>query len=231
MRYNIFVPIYRKINKNFFKKWTPEMTYILGFLFADGNIIYSKRGTWFWSLQITDIEILKKIKEELNSFHKISLKKKVKNQKQIYRIQIGSKEMCKDLLRLGLTPRKSKTIIFPKVPTKYFPDFLRGYFDGDGGVWVGLKNKKQKTKTLTIGTSFTSGSRIFLVSLKNMLAKNGLLGGSLVQKVRGFDLKYSVKDSLILYKIMYNNICTLFLKRKKDKFESYIKQCGRSSTG
>ena len=217
------MPIYRKINKDFFKKWTPKMAYVLGFIYADGNIIYTKRGTWFWSLQITDKEILEDIKVVLDSGHIISKKRKYNNQKQSYRLQIGSKEMCSDLIRLGLTERKSKTILLPEIPKRYFPDFLRGYFDGDGGVWVGFKNKRKKHKVCIISTYFTSGSEEFLISLEGILYKNGLMGGSLVKKTRGFDLKYSVKDSLILYKIMYNKGCVLFLKRKKDKFEKYIK--------
>ena len=216
------MPIYKKINKNFFKKWTGGMAYVLGFIFADGNIVYTKRHTWFWSIQITDKEILEKIKKEIDSSHIISEKKKIQNNKQLYRLQIGSKDMCNDLLRLGLTEKKSKTILFPEIPKKYFSDFLRGYFDGDGGVWIGLKNKNQKSKTYTISTFFTSGSKDFLISLKYNLANRGLLGGSLIKKERGFDLKYSVKDSLILYKIMYNNECSLFLKRKKERFEKYI---------
>ncbi|MDP2789444.1 MAG: LAGLIDADG family homing endonuclease [bacterium] len=223
MVYNIWVPIYKEVNKNFFKKWSPEMAYVLGFIFADGNIIYTKRATWFWSLQINDREILEKIKTTLNSSHIISKKKKYKNEKQSYRLQIGSKEMCADLIKLGLTERKSKTLLFPEIPEKYFPSFLRGYFDGDGGVWVGFKNKHRKHKIYAISVTFTSGSRKFLVSLKKILSKHRLLGGSLVSKERGFDLKYSIKDSLILYKIMYNGSCTLFLKRKREKFENYIK--------
>ena len=215
--------MYRKINKNFFKKWTPNMAYVLGFIYADGNIIYTKRGTWFWSLQITDEDILKEIKKVLNSSHIISKKRKYDNQKQSFRFQVGSKEMCADLLKLGLTERKSKTILLPEVPKKYFTDFTRGYFDGDGGVWVGFKNKRRKHKIYVISAYFTSGSMEFLISLKSILSKNGLLGGSLVKKQRGFDLKYSINDSFILYRIMYNSTCTLFLKRKKDKFESYIK--------
>ena len=33
--------------------------------------------------------------------------------------------MCEDLMHLGLTERKSKTILLPKVPKKYFPDFYQ----------------------------------------------------------------------------------------------------------
>src|SRR3989344_938626 len=163
------MPMYRKINKNFFKKWTPTMAYVLGFIYADGNIIYTKRHTWFWSLQITDKDILEEIKKTLDSSHVISKKKKIDNQKQSYRLQIGSKEMCEDLIRLGVTERKSKTILLPEIPKKYFPDFLRGYFDGDGGVWVGFKNKQREHKIHAISTAFTSGSREFLVVLKEVL--------------------------------------------------------------
>ena len=198
------------------------MAYVLGFLYADGNIIFTKRATWFWSLQINDKDILEEIKKVINSEHIISKKKKYGNQKQSYRLQLGSTEMRDDLMRLGLTERKSKTILFPDVPKSYFPDFLRGYFDGDGGAWVGFKNKQKIHKIYVINTAFTSGSREFLVALKKILFEYGILGGSLVQKEGGFDLKYSIKNSLILYKIMYNDKCTLFLKRKKDKFEKYI---------
>jgi hypothetical protein len=220
------VPIYKKINKDFFKKWSPEMAYILGFLFADGNVTHTKRDTWFWSLQITDKDILIRIKAKINSSHKISYKKKILGNKQLYRLQVGSKEMCTDLMNLGLMPRKSKTMIFPKIPDVYFADFLRGYFDGDGGIWVGLKNKASRNKIYTVSTYFTSGSEYFLLSLKNILSKYGIVGGSLVKKERGFDLKYSVKNTLILYKIMYNNNTQenkLFLQRKKSIFEKYMR--------
>ncbi len=216
------MPIYRKINKKFFRKWSRDMAYILGFLFADGNIICTQRGAWFWSLQITDKSIIERIKKTINSSHKIYLKTRKDNQKQLYRLQIGSKEMCADLMLLGLIPKKSKVLKWPKIPADYFSDFLRGYFDGDGGVWMGFKNKKQKNKIYAINTYFTSGSKNFLISLRNILSQKGVLGGSLVEKERGYDLKYSIKNSLILYKIMYNRRSPLFIKRKKDRFEKYM---------
>lgn len=199
------------------------MAYVLGFIYADGNIVHTKRNTWFLSIQITDKAILEQIKLAMGSFHKISNKKRKRGHKQLYRLQIGSKAICEDLISLGLTERKSKTILFPDIPYKYLPDFLRGYFDGDGGVWVGLKNKKTRCSHHILSTYFTSGSRIFLEELRVVLRKMGIQGGSLVKKERGFDLKYSVKDSLNLYKIMYNGRGQMFLKRKKEKFENYIK--------
>lgn len=41
------MPIQKKVDMKFFKKWNKDMAYILGFLFADGNIIKTKRGYSF----------------------------------------------------------------------------------------------------------------------------------------------------------------------------------------
>ncbi|MCF7833662.1 MAG: hypothetical protein K9L98_00810 [Candidatus Pacebacteria bacterium] len=199
------------------------MAYILGFLFADGNIICNKRGSWFFSIQITDKDILYKMKTVMGSEHKISRRKKVKCCKSLYRLQIGSKEMCQDLIKLGLTERKSKKMILPSIPKVYFGDFLRGYFDGDGGVWVGYINKNRNKKTFAIMTYFTSGSLIFLNKLKEKLNYLAIRGGFVVKKERGYDLKFSMLDSLKISKIMYNSNSPLFLGRKRAKFDNYIK--------
>jgi len=63
----------------------------------------------------------------------------------------------------------------------------------------------------------------FQEEYQDLLKNYGLMSGSLVHKERGYDLKYSIRDSFILYKIMYNSNCSLFLKRKKEKFESYMR--------
>ncbi len=201
------------------------MAYVLGFIFADGNIIYTKRRTWFLSIEVTDLEIVKKIKFKIKSSHKISKKKATESHKALYRLQIGSKEICNDLILLGLTPKKSLTICVPQIPQEYFLDFVRGYFDGDGGVWMGVKNKNINSHSMVISTYFTSGSQHFLEEVRKNLKERGMGEGSLIKKERGFDLKYSINDSLILYKLMYNGLIrgdSLFLRRKKAVFEKYM---------
>lgn len=44
------MPVYKRVNKDFFKKWSNEMAYVLGFFAADGNMIVNKRGGQFWSI-------------------------------------------------------------------------------------------------------------------------------------------------------------------------------------
>lgn len=217
------MPIYKKVNKDFFKKWSPKMAYVLGFFAADGYMTLNKRGAYFWSIQIKDKDLLESIRESIQSNHKIGVK--FKSGKVSYRLQIGSREMYTDLQKLGMCQNKTKSLTVPNIPNRYLTHFTRGYFDGDGNVWVGLVHKKRNTPTLVINTVFTSCSGNFLDDLRRRLEKNGVDKGVL-RKGRGnyYRLVYSVRSSLKIYDFMYNTRTkqSLFLLRKKRMFEKYI---------
>ncbi|TSD02985.1 MAG: hypothetical protein Athens071416_376 [Parcubacteria group bacterium Athens0714_16] len=219
------MPIYKKFNKDFFKKWTPEMAYVLGFFMADGYMSVNSRGSEYFAIQITDKNILEKIKKIINSEHKISKRIRKPTERPIFRLQIGSKEVCEDLRKLGVEELKTKTMRLPDIPNKYLGDFIRGYFDGDGNVWVGFVNKYRKTKTFVIHSAFTSCSKGFLIDLRNKLSGINFGEGSLYKtKKNAYVLKYSVKSSTLLYKLIYDNLKSdLFLNRKKKVFEKYLK--------
>src|SRR3989344_2728039 len=118
------MPILRTKNEDFFKKWSPKMAYILGFFVADGNMIKNKRGAHFVSFYSTDRKLLEKVRLNLKSNLKISARKlNAVNHKQSYALQIGSKEIFKDLIGLGMIPNKSLTIRMPTVPKKFLPHF------------------------------------------------------------------------------------------------------------
>ena len=85
-------------------------------------------------------------------------------------------ELCKDLESLGFIGNKTMNMPLPNVPDEFFADFVRGYFDGDGNVWVGLIHKDRATPMYTIGAVFTSCSRQFLIELQNRLKRCGLKG-------------------------------------------------------
>ncbi len=199
------------------------MAYVLGFFAADGNISINKRGAHFFSLQITDKKIVYLFRELLSSDHHIGKKDGNKNHKSQYRLQIGSREMCDDLRKLGVKEQKTYTMALPNVPEKFLFDFVRGYFDGDGNVWVGQMNKKRKTKQMVIETMFTSCSKDFLLGLKTRLEDHSIRG-SITCKKRYFRLYYSIQGSLELYRLMYHKeIKNLYLPRKKVTFEKFIK--------
>lgn len=64
------------LNVDFFKKWSAEMAYVLGYFAADGCMFVNPRGSRYISFSSTDREILEKIKRMLKSKHKIALRKR-----------------------------------------------------------------------------------------------------------------------------------------------------------
>lgn len=225
------MPIPKLYDKDFFKTWSSDMAYILGFMYADGNIVETKRGNHYVAIYTADEALLVEMAKCIKSDHKISLRNVRSG--HVYRIQVGSKTWFEDLNNIGLHPNKSKRMVLPHIPKKLFGDFLRGYFDGDGNVWMGYLNKHRTTPTLVLQASFTSGSVDFLRKLLIELQYLGITGGAVYEpKTRNFGrLTLSSLDALKIYKIMYTTGHKLHLKRKKVVFEQFIKQCGRSSAG
>ncbi len=202
------------------------MAYVLGFFAADGSMIRNKRGAHFIEFTITDRSVLEQIQQVTNSTHRIAERKHRANHKIAYRLQIGSKKWFEQLSRIGFMQNKSKRLPLPKIPQRYFGDFVRGYFDGDGCVYFShLQYADRKNPRWVLLTLFTSGSRLFLDSLWNALKLNGIHGGSLKKKERGFELVFSHSDSVALHHIMYHTakIPELYLPRKRTKLERAIR--------
>lgn len=200
------------------------MAYVLGFFCADGSMDLTKRGTYYFSIQICDQVLLESIRDVLESNHAISIRPGRGPERDKYRLQIGSKEMCSDLMNLGIQTQKTQNLTLPKVPEKYLGSFVRGYFDGDGNVWTGTIHKERKTSMKSIHTVFTSASGEFLKALQSRLGSRGITGQVACRKTF-YRLSYSILSSLKLYELMYTNLGTdLCLDRKKDIFESYIRE-------
>jgi hypothetical protein len=204
------------------------MAYVLGFFAADGYITVNKRGANFWCIQITDKKLLESIKKVVGAEHKISVRPPTGNEKILYRLQIGSREMCDDLRKLGYAERKSKNLPVPLVPHNHLCDFVRGYFDGDGNVWTGQVKKEKGRSNQALTVAFTSGSRLFLKELWRRLQDGHVKGGCLyISKKRYARLQFSTRDSLKLHDFMYNQVTRLrtglFLSRKKKVFQKFKK--------
>lgn len=209
------------------------MAYVLGFFAADGTLTFNrKRKNYYIEFTSTDYEIILKIKKIISAKQKISERKRKDNWKKAYRIQIGSKILFHDLVKLGFTPRKSKLMSFPEVPFCYLNHFIRGYFDGDGFSCIAYTKRKDKTnKVRVVLSGFISGSKEFLEKLSYHLENHaGIKGGTLYFHDRGHRLTYSLKDSEKLFEFMYKDSREnrLFLLRKYLKFK---KIWGRSSVG
>lgn len=167
-------------NIRYFDTWSHDMAYILGFIFADGNV--NKAMTCLAiNLQARDGYILDFIKEQLGSTHKRHFKDAFTD-KRGSKIQaqagltISSKKLCESLMRLGVHPRKTyRDDPIPDVPGEFVSDLVRGYFDGDGGVHVTPMGYCQIS---AVGTpKFLTGWRNLLVNFagisENVISSKG----------------------------------------------------------
>ncbi len=92
------MPIHKAKNEDFFKIWTSDMAYVLGFFAADGSMSRNKRGGHYIEFQITDGDLLEKIRTLLWSNNKITIRDRGLNGKPIYRLQIGGKSIFENFL-------------------------------------------------------------------------------------------------------------------------------------
>jgi len=217
------------LNVDFFKKWSPEMAYVLGYFAADGCMYVNSGGSKFFNFVSTDYELLWKVKDILRSRHTIALKRRrVRNWKDTYLLQIGSKEMYADLLKLGLRPKKELRLSLPEMPNIYLRHFVRGFFDGDGCVSQGYyKRKNRKSKIFVLMTRFASGSKYFLKNLFKRILLDTNLKGCLSKNGTNFHLTYSKLASIKLYDYMYRDVAKeYYLERKHTKFLKAFNEIG-----
>lgn len=203
------------------------MGYVLGYIYADGSLDDSPymRGKYI-QITSTDEDSIYRIKNWLNSEHKIGQKKSnFIGGKICFILRIGSHKIYNDLFKLGLYPNKSLTINFPKIPKKYLGDFVRGYFDGDGCVsFLQTKGKTQKLIIKRVRVIFTSGSKLFLQEMQASLEIAEIKNGKIYVSKRSYQLIYNTKDSLELFKLMYKGTSiNSFFMRKFRIFNNYFK--------
>ncbi len=199
------------------------MAYVLGFIVADGCLVEHKNGYNCLNITNKNKSILENILKIMNSSHKISVKSRGHGSNlEYFQMQIRDRTIYDDLLKLGLTPRKSKTIRMPNIPSEFFGDFVRGCFDGDGTVTVWQDPRWKHPWQMR--ARFFSGSLNFLNDMQKSLRERfGLTKGSIQQLRRVYVLCYSIADCVKLYILIYNNIDSkpLFLKSKLGKFEFF----------
>ena len=152
---NNFISLNRKykVNDDYFINQNDKMAYFLGFLMADGNVSSTDNKIQI-CLSEEDADFLEIFYNEIGG-SPIAHYTQNNGKQKICRWQCLSSKIKKDLIYYDVIPRKTG---FAKIPTNlrkdFYPDFIRGYFDGDGCIWI--------EKNGAVGFSITSHNKEIL---------------------------------------------------------------------
>ena len=199
----LFIDAFKKID-------TEEKAYWLGFLSADGCV---HDGYVKITLQQKDYGHLEKFKSFLN--FKGQIKTYNYKEHQYCSIAIGNRTLYEDLIKLGCCERKSlilKPCVF--IPEEYIFDYIRGYWDGDGGISYSEKSNRWQaycTSTKEMLDFFVKKMEINTKPFLEHRCKN-------TYRIH-FNGRINVYKKMFL---LYND-ATIYLDRKKQLFDKLQK--------
>ncbi len=194
--------------------FSPETVYAIGLITTDGNL--SKDGRHI-DLTSKDREQLALCMRCFDLNVRITNKVSGYSKKCVPRIQFSNVRLYNFLLTVGLTPAKTKTMGALRIPDKYYFDFLRGHFDGDGTFYSYWD--KRWPNSFMYYLVFNSGSLRHITWLKSRNNKLLNVTGHLFSDRRKstYSLKYGKRESLLLLRKMYPVPQVPCLERKRLK--------------
>lgn len=212
---------------------TPEKAYWLGFIYADGFITKKTNGNPVFGMTLGEIEPLEKLNRCLNSNKPIGMYKKTNSyssESVEYKLAFNSPKMVADLEKWGCVENKTFKLKFPKfLAQELVPHFVRGYFDGDGSVFLHIQ-KANKKEYIMLGVQF-SGTKSFLEELSKHIDSESCVYQDRRKNTDCWriQLQSNIK-SLKFYHYIYHNAGDMCLTRKREKFEDFIKDRGSTTT-
>lgn len=207
-----------------------DKAYFLGFIYADGFITKRSSGQNVLGITLSESEPLDKFKKYIKTDKPYGIYNKTSSysDKSIeYKLAIISNKIVEDIEKLGVVERKTLILSFPDFLDKeLIPHFIRGYFDGDGSIFL-TKPKNRDSDYLGINIC---GTKEFLIGLRKHL---DFLGDSecIYKELRNTTNCWNIKllsnlRSLGLYHYLYKDCDDLYLSRKREIFENFIKEEG-----
>lgn len=198
-------------------EWSADLAYAVGLIASDGCLSKDGRHITFTSkdLQLVDIFIsclgLKYSKVGFTKSGSGTL---------CYRVQLSDINFYNWLLDLGITPKKSLTLGPLKIPRRFFFDFLRGSFDGDGSVHAYWDKRWRNSFMFYI--SFASASMIHVQWLQDRVYKIIKVRGAIKKSRTWYQLAFAKHSSRKLYKAMFYSHHVVSLQRKRLKLEKIL---------
>jgi len=215
---------------------TQEKAYLLGLYYSDGYVYRKKDGYGSYTgitLHLKDEYLLDYLVEKFPFLQKRYDKSKITTAQ----LRGNYQKLYADLLENGVIPRKSTdnrlNLFFPNLPEDLKPHFIRGFFDGDGSVYM---NKTSSANSK--GVSFVGTGDYFMKQLQTELEKVGIKfnltkpnvakyvskikGKSVTSKTPITKLQLNRRAEIELFaSYLYSN-STIHLNRKKELMLKWV---------
>lgn len=200
-------------------RWTAELAYIVGLIATDGCLYNDGRHINFTS---NDLELVHTFMRCLGLKNKVSRKRSGFANTWAYNLQFGNVVLYNWLCHIGLMTAKSKTLGGVLVPKRYFPDFLRGLFDGDGSFYSYFDPRWPSSHMFYL--IFGSASQKHILWLRKILNQYYEVSGHGAKNSysRIYQLKYAKREAQKLFRIMYHSASVPCLERKRNKVYNAI---------
>ena len=219
---------------NYFKKVdTPNKAYVIGLIASDGNVYKRKnsenRQGWVRiSLKSNDIKILKDIAIDMKSNKPVlTCNGRVTETAEL---SIVSNNILEQLDIIGIRQRKTWDMsineIIKNIPKEFLSDFIRGYFDGDGSIYIN-KDKIPSMASVTISMPESNGLQLCNFLREEVGIKVGFcLDKRMYKRSFGYMFCSNIESRYLFIKYIYKNVesgkSNLFLERKFELAKDFI---------
>lgn len=212
-------------NESLIENPTKEYAYFLGFFWADGHVSKNSKGLYL-ELVSEDVYSIKNIIDTLGIININDRKKdgrkdgiKRKPQSSFY---FSNHKLYNLMCSLDYINKSYKSFekVFNYLPLEFHKYFIRGYFDGDGCIYL---MKTRTTAQLWIGSTYEQDWDFFLNYFKLLN-----ITFTLVKKIQTSKSKCSVvrltkkSEIELFFKTIYLDDDGIYLKRKYDKFKTFM---------
>ena len=224
------VPKYTKTKLNnpnmrehFFQDINEEAkAYFLGLLISDGNVFKDNTGrqaSISITLDLKDEYMLEKFKEVLQINTSVG-----HDGRGCGQIAVRSNIMAEDLAKYGVVPRKSYNTYLPLISKEMMPHLIRGIFDGDGSI-IAKPNPNNDGHNRFLHSISFCGTHQLMEDISNYILENlGIKTAVYNYKDRSLsELKIQNIDNIAKFGYWIYRNSTIFLNRKKDIFNDFLK--------
>lgn len=197
-----------------------DKAYWIGWILTDGciqsnndnlQISLIKDDGYILNLFERDLGISGHVKELFSDYIKFTL---------------GSKKIRNDIAQYGIVPNKTLNLKFPKnIPEQFEMHLLRGMFDGDGGLTMGMTTRfyKHRNKSYTKPyqeLSFT-GTYDMCKGFQDIILKHiDISEKKILHNHSIYRVRWSNKEEIIkILDLLYEDCDNHYLKRKYDIYQ------------